>query len=443
MALDTRIHALWAALTLAACAGDPPADEGHTTTSPGESDTGDPPGDTTGDPTSDTTGAQEPTLVVVVVAKPPYPEPNTPAVGAAVALDTAEGRLEATTDAEGRAYFEGFQWSGESVDVTVGALDYVMVSRLDLGEADTNEAGELELEIYAIGVSDSVVEISGPVLNKQADWHDVIASIGGPDVFWAPTSMWSASIAPDQPFSLVALELDYLNGGPNTVDNPIFGWFTLEHPGVSEDTQLAIDFAMPTLPDYAVGSYGVPERPDSPLRVNNFGFVWVVSETSGQLIGRATASSLSDDGNTIDYELEYVTTATAADPHTCFRVVSPVGPNYSTACIPGLPGDGAQDVEILDATEVPFVSDRSLYDPVEFELYDEQVVPELHIAYDTTLLWVVTGPEDATSLTVPQPPTGFEAGDTTLDVSLLLGRPAPSGEAYEAYVIMQPFSVDT
>jgi hypothetical protein len=424
---------------VAACAGDAPAEEGHTTTSPSGSDSGEPTDDTGG-----TTGAQEPSLVVVVVATPPFPEANTPAVNAVVALDTAEGRLEATTDAEGRAYFEGFEWSGESVDVTAGALDYVMMSRLDLGEADTNEAGELELEIYALGVSDSVVEISGPVLNKQADSHDVIASVGGPDGFWGSASMWSANIAPDQPFSLVALELDYLDGGPNSVDNPIFGWFMLEHPGASEDTELAIDFAMPTSPEYAAGSFGVPERPDSPLRVDNFGFIYAVAEltmgpTSSQLIGRATASSLSPDGNTIDYDLEYVTPATVTDPHICFRVVSTVGPNYSTACIPGLPGDGAQDVDLLDATEVPFVSNRSLYAPVEFELHDVGVVPELHVAYGETLLWVVVGPEDATSLTVPQPPTGFEAGDTILDVSLWLGRPAPDGEGYEAWAVMEPF----
>jgi hypothetical protein len=440
MALDTRAHAFWAALALAACAGDPPADEGHSTTSPGGSDTG--------DTTDDTTGAQEPTLVVVVDAKPPYPAPNTPAVGAVVALDTAEGRLEATTDAEGRAYFEGFEWSGESVDVTIATLDYVIMSRLGLGEADTNEAGELELEIYALGVSNSAVEISGPVLNKQADSHDVIASIGGPEGFWDSASTWSASIAPDQPFSLVALELDYLDGGANAVDNPIFGWFTLEHPGVSEDTEVAIDFAMPTSPDYVAGSFGVPERPDSPLRVSNFGFIYATAglttgPTSSQLIGRATASSLSADGNTIDYELEYVTPATATDPHTCFRVVSTVGPNISTACIPGWPGDGAQEVDVLDATEVPFVSDRSLHDPVDFELHDVGVVPELHITYGANLLWVVVGREDATSLTVPQPPTGFEAGDATLDVSLWLGRPAPDSEGYEAWVIMEPFSAGT
>jgi hypothetical protein len=437
MAVDTRVHALWAALTLASCAGDPPVDDGHSTTSLGESDTG----DTTGD----TTGAQEPTLVVVVVAKPPYPEPNTPAVGAVVALDTAEGRREATTDAEGRAYFEGFEWSGESVDVTIGALDYVMMSRLGLGEADTNEAGELELEIYALGVSDSAVEISGPIVNKQDNWHAVIVSIGGPEGYGTLRSGWWASIAPDQPFSVVALEVDY---PANLVDYPIFGWFTLEHPGVSEDTEVAaIDFAMPTLPEYAAGSFGVPERPDSPLRVDNFGSIYAVAElttgpTYSKLIGYATASSLSADGNTVDYELEYVTPATATDPHTCFRVVSAVGPYYSTACIPGLPGDGVQDVDILDATVVPFVPNRSLYDPVEFELHDVGVVPELRIAFSENLLWVVVGPEDATSLTVPQPPTGFEASYTPLDVNLRLGRLAPDGEGYEAWAIMAPFSVD-
>jgi hypothetical protein len=438
MALDTRVHALWAALMLAACAGDPPADDGHTTTSPGESDAG--------DPTGDTTGAQEPALVVVVVAKPPYPEPIAPAVGAVVALDTAEGRLETTTDVEGRAYFEGFEWSGESVDVTIGALGYVMMSRLGLGEADTNEAGELEIEIYAPGVSESAVAISGPFLNKQDDWHAVIASIGGPEAYAGVTPGWTASIAPDQPFSLVALEVDY---PASLVDHPIFGWFTLEHPGVSEDTQdIAIDFSMPTSPEYAAGSYGVPERPDSPLRVSNFGFIYAVAElTTGsaysKLIGHATTSSLSADGNTVDYELEYVTTATATDPHTCFRVVSAVGPYYSTACIPGLPSDGVQDVDILDATVVPFVPNRSLYDPIEFELHDVGVVPELRIAFSENLLiWVVVGPEDATSLTVPQPPTGFEVTYTPLDVSLWLGRPAPDGEAYEAWAIMEPFSAD-
>lgn len=439
MAVDTRVHALWAALTLAACAGDPPANEGHTTTGPGESNTG----GTTGDTTGDTTGAQESTLVVVVVAKPPYPEPNTPAVGAVVALDTGEGRREATTDAEGRASFEGFEWSGESVDVTIGKLDYVMMSRLGLGEADTNEAGELELEIYAQGVSDSAVEISGPILNKQDDWHAVIASIGGPEAYSGLTRGWWASIAPDQPFSLVALEVDY---PASVADHPIFGWFTLEHPGVSEDTQLAIDFAMPTSPEYAAGSFGVPERPDSPLRVSTTGLVYAVAElTTGsvysKLIGHATALSLSDDGNTVDYELEYVTPTTATDPHTCFRVWSSVGPNYSTACTPGLPGDGIADVDILDATVVPFVPNRSLHDPVEFELHDVGVVPELRIAYsENLLLWVVVGPEDATSLTVPQPPTGFEIDYTPLDLRLWLGRPAPDGEGYEAWAIMEPFS---
>lgn len=441
MPVDTRVHALWASLTLAACAGDLPAeDEGNTTTSPSGSNTTDP----TDDTTDGTTGEEQPALVVVVVAQPPYPDPNTPAVGAVVALDTTEGRIETTTDAEGRAYFEGFEWSGESVDVTVAAPGYVMLSRLDLGESDTNEAGELELEIVTFAAPDNVVEVSGPILNKQADSHDVIASIGGPDAFWNSASMWSASIAPDQPFSLVALELDYLDGGANTVDNPIFGWFTLEHPGVSEDTQLAIDFAMPTLPEYAVGSFAVPERPDSPLRDSNFGFIYAGANlTTGQLIGRATATSVSDDGNIIDYEVEYVTPQAATDPHTCFRVVSTVGPNLSTTCSPGLPGDGAQDVEILDATEVPFMPDRSLHDPVEFELYDVGVVPELRISYNTNLLWIVVGPEDATSLTVPQPPTGSDSGGATLDVSLWLTRPRPDGDSYESWVVMAPFTVGT
>jgi hypothetical protein len=439
MAMDTRPHALWAALTLAACAGDPPADEGQTTTSPGGSDTT--------DTTADTTGAQEPMLVIVVDAKPPYPEPNTPAVGAVVALDTAEGRLEATTDAEGRAYFEGFEWNGESVDITIAALDYVMMSRLGLREADTNEAGEIELEIHALGMSDSVVEIWGPALNMQDGWNVIIASIGGPEGFAGIVQGWSASFAPNQPFSLVALETNYLDGGANTVLSPILGWFTLEHPGVSEDTELPIDFAMPTAPEYAAGSFGLPARPDSPLRVDNVGYVNVVAELTtdpnSQLIGRTTSSTLRDDGNTFDYELEYVTPAIMSDPHTCFRVWSAIGPNHSTTCVPGLPGDGAQDVDILDATEVAFVPNRSLYDPVEFELHDAAVVPELHIDYGASLLWIVVGPEDATSLTVPQPPPGFVPDATTLDVSLWLTRPAPDGKGYQAWAIMEPFSAGT
>jgi hypothetical protein len=443
VALRTRAHSLCASLLLAACSSDPSADDAHSTTNPGESDSDDATNDTTNDTTADSTGEEQPSLVIVVVATSPHPEPNKPAVNAVVALDTANGRFETTTDAEGRAYFEGFEWSGETVDVTIGAIDHVLTSRLDLAESDTNPTGELEFEIQALGVPDNTVEVSGSVLAKEADWHDVIASIGGPEGFWDSALEWSTGIAPDQPFTVVALEVDFLDGGPNTVDNPIFGWFTLEHPGVSEDTQIDIDFAMPTAPDFAVGSYGVPERPDSPLHVTNFGFVYTMAQTTGQMIGRASATSMTDDGNTVDYEIEYVTPATVPDPQTCFRVVSQVGPYISTTCVPGFPGAGPQDVELLDVTEIPFVADRSLYDPVEFEVYDADVVPELHITQAADLVWLVIGPEDATSLTVPQPPTGFEGGSATLEVSLWLRRPAVDGDSNESWAIIAPFSAVT
>lgn len=445
MSFEHSAHALvlLAALAACACAGDPPVDDGQSTTSQGESDESGPSDESGTSQTSASetgeTGSPAPTLVVVVDAIPPYPELIAPAVGAVVALDTSQGRLEATTDDQGRASFEGFEWGGESVDVSVGLTDYVLRSQLGMTEADANEAGELVLDVFALGKSEDTIEVSGPILNKALDSHDVIAGIGGYDSFWAPDPQWSASIAPDQPFSLVALELWYLAVPPGQTDNPIFGWFTAEHPGASMDTQLSIDFAMPTMPSVAAGSFLLPERPDSPLRADNFGFVYALAELGGgPLIGRSIYTEVSPDGDSCAYDVEYVTPAAAVEPVTCHRIVAAEG--MSTSCLPGFPGDGPQDVELLDVTSVAFVADRSLYEPVEFELHDVGVTPQLRITYGPQLLWIVTGPEDATSLTVPQPPSGFDTGGATLDMNLWLGRLAPDGDTLEAWSSIPPFS---
>lgn len=437
-----------AALSLAsACTGESPLDDGgQTTTTANDAaseTTGEPSTTDSDDSSTDTdTDTPEAELVIVVVVDQPFGDPATPGVGASVAVDTSNGRIEVTADAEGRAVIEGFTWSDGPVDVTVGTLETSLRSHVGVVEADT-EAGEFEVHVAVGGVSDNLIEIYGSV-TKSAPVHDLSFSATNAVSYAGPGSDWSMYVPANQPFTLVALELDYLPVPQGVTDNPIFSWVALTHAGVSEPTELVIDLQMPTPSTQISGSFVMPGRPDSPLRTNPFGFVYTVSGVSaGPLVGRSTHTQVSPDGELCSFDLEYIEPEGIVDPITCYRVLLPPAYEFSsTACEPGYPSAVLVDIDIIDTPELPFVANRGLHDPIEFQIFDADVTPSLAVYYSDLLVWRITGPVDATSITIPQPPTGFGAQGVTLDATLELHRVAPGGVYFERRSTSQRFELD-
>jgi hypothetical protein len=437
MTSPRAILLLPATLLVLACAGEAPIDEGQTTTQgSGESD------DEIGDETTTTGEDPNAELVVVVEVLEPFSTSREPGEGAVVALDTPQGRVEVVADAEGRAAFEDFAWSDQAVDITVGLSDCALRSHLGVVEADT-EAGEFEITLTRNTVSDALVDLSGTAIGGDPA-HDLLVYGSHATSYSGPGDDWSIQVAPDQPFRFVALEIDYLDAGARATDNPIFAWYTVEHPGVGEPTQIEIDFADPATPTSIQGSFAMPGRPESPLRTQTFGFLYAIELGGGPLVGRSITTAVSPDGSRCNFEFEHLEAASLESPLTCYRVLLP--PDYefsSTSCVPAWPMGGPEDIELIDTPDVSDVPGiRGLHDPIDFAIFDTGVRPNLFLSQAETSVWRVTAPLDATTLTVPEPPTGFAAPPgSMLDAQLSLFRIAASGDYNEASSTSQVFPV--
>jgi hypothetical protein len=442
-----RIPIFVAGLALA-CTGAPALDEGgQTTTTANDAAASETSADTETTGTQTDMGAPEAALVIVVRVDQAFAKPALPGAGASVAVDTTGGRIEVIADAEGRAVIDGFSWSdepGASIDVTAGALETSLRSHLGVVEADT-EAGEFEIHVTAWDTIDDRVWLSGGVTNSGPNHNLLVTATGGVS-FDAADTQWSMLMLPSQPFTLVALELDYLTTAPpRVVSNPIFSWVALTHPGITEPTELLVDFTMPTPSAQLMGAFEMPGRPDSPLRGDSFGFVQTYADLgTGPIMGRASYTEVTEDGELCSFEYDYLELDGLDDPLTCYRVLVP--PLYefaSTACEPGYPSAAVAEVDLIDTLHLPFVADRGLHDPIEFEIFDADVTPTLLTYYGPRLIWQVSGPVDASSITVPAPPAGFGAEDVTLTALLHLYRHAPGGEYVERFSTSQPFELET
>lgn len=422
------------ALLTCACIGAPPVGDGQTTTTT-VGDVGTDESDEGEDPEPDAG------LVVLVWAQPGYPSQLEPAQGAIVAVDTPDGRLEVFTDAEGRAVFEDFEWSGAAIDVTAALPEFRLRSRLGLVEGDANEDGEIEIEVDRSGVSDGPLEISGPVLNKTSDSHDVIIGVEGGTGFWNSSLQWSSYVLPDQAFGVVALEISYVNdGGWRSIHNPIYGWFVTHSEGIVEDTVLPVDFAEVPPSTVVEGSFMMPANPDSILRADSWSFISVTTNHGhGPMVGRAIRTAVSDDGETCDFEIGVVSPAWAQELRTCYRLNDPDGANYnsSTSCLDGPPEVSVPELDFLEPPIPAPVANRGLHDPIEFANIDEGVRAEVNVMFQQQSLWFVTGPligpDPNASITIPAPPTGFENGGAGLDLLLRLSREVAGMEGIQAY----------
>jgi len=366
------------------------------------------------------------TLAIQVVEYGDWPDyPESPVDGVTVALDAPGGeRTELTTDAEGRVTFEGLDWSLGTAAITLYKEGYALGSRVGLEEqAEELKASLASLEAFP---PPDFVELSGTATMVDAA-HDLVVSTTIPNEIFSQTGPdWTLPVMPGQDFTLVALESSIASGGTGReVDRTIHGWLMADHTAVTAPATIALDFTSPVTPSTVHGSFTLPARVGSRLRTAGYGLVSVYSDTSYTgLIGNSTYSDVSADGNSIDYDVEWVEPA-GLEPATVFFVVS--GDEFTRAIVEGYPTAGAHDAGLLDLPVLTVPATAStrhpLHDPMQWELYDTGVRVVVYVIRDDQVVWVVRAADDSTTLTVPDAPS-------TADTATLLGTGLLEGTLY-------------
>ena len=382
-----------------------------------EEDAGSDPGDTAdGD-------AALPTSLTVRVTGSVWWDPlhGDPLADALVALDAPDGRrIERTTDAGGRATFDGLDWTMGPAAVTAWRDGFALASRLGVTAAD----GEVALDLPRprdyrprFGV------LHGWAANMTDDRHILVVSATVPDsTFFYTGPEWWIELLPWTPFTLVAAEVDFASlPGPRSHGWTVFAWLLDERPGTTGWTEVGLDFSRPAAAAAAHGAFALPTRRDSPLYRDAEGGVWVTSVASAQTacLGLDSRIELLPDAGGFDYDVQFVTPDDVTDPLTIFYLgvswlVGDPQAEYASVRVAGYPVDGPLPVPFLDAPRILVpaapAAGHPLHAPLEWELFDADVDVALVVnsldpdEMEDEALWPIRRPPDATSAPLPDLP---------------------------------------
>jgi len=158
-----------------------------------------------------------------------------------------------------------------------------------------------------------------------------------------------------------------------------------------------------------------------------------LSSNGTGLIGRGTSSQVSTDGNTCDFEYQRVEVPGVDDPITYYAIIDGGAFAFrSVSRVEGYPTDGPQDVTFVDLPSLVTPTSAPLHEPIEWEVFDSDVYVRLRIVRNGKEVWNVTTATDATTLSVPEPPSTFdvavELGSGTLMGELWVMRQGASGQ---------------
>ncbi|MBI5486192.1 MAG: Ig-like domain-containing protein [Deltaproteobacteria bacterium] len=427
----------WIVLALAACSGgetplgDMDAEGGVEDAAEG----GDgPPDDAAPDGDAEPEADGTAGAVSVLVRFVDWPGDPVAAPGVVVAFDAPDGtRSEAPTGADGRVSFDVADWSAGTASVTAWAEDRQLVSRVGITAAD----GEVGLELWRLGNPVGFVELSGTVTSIPYEEDALTVSATVPSTFFgsdylSPGADWSVMVPPSTPCKLIAsARRSTARPSGRGFDQIIDGWAMVDQPAVDGPTVVSIDFvANAATPTTVAGSYLLPVREESRLHgPASYGWLWVTSADSKQsgAIGLTTMLDINADGTALEFGLEYLQPAGITRPMTCYLVNRNGASDSarSVACEEGWPTAGAHDPGLLDApTLVPPGTPstrRPLFGGFTWQIFDHGVHVALHLVRDGAYVWTIVTPDDATSLSVPQPPS-------TINLAELLGSHVAQGD---------------
>jgi hypothetical protein len=351
---------------------------------------------------------------------------NVPAAGVLVAFDAPGGeRAEVTTGADGLASFEGVDWSLGDGAVTAYLADHTMVSVVNMDETlytdslDENQDLLIGLPSLIAPPDPTFVTISGTATAMDDTAHNLTVNtptiqnlVGDSEWYGTGNQTWSVDVPTGETFVLQAVERSdwtALPSGQGFTDM-LHQWMQIEYgPVTADETNIELDFDAYNMTTYTADvSVLMPTRTDSVLRTGNTPFCYMCTSSSRYCHGWPTYLDVVDSHNRIDISFLWVEPDYAQDHMWFCRVTAATG-EYAQSNFDGKPTQDQQETLIDVPTWVtpadPTVS-HDLYAPMEWTWYEDVNFAEVIIAANGIEWWIVhTGP-NATTATVPQPPTG-------------------------------------
>jgi len=417
--------------------------------------------------------AVEGVAVRVVVLTQDRRGARTPAPGALVAFDGPDGsRVEQTADADGRTTFEGVHWrSGETAAVIAYLEGWQVGGIVAMTESyvasTLDRDGELRVVLGADPASrDGLVQVRGTATISDSMSFLLVGSTT-PGRSWAQYGAdWSVAVARDEPFSLVAGELENSLWRGDVLDQRAIAWAVVDHDGVAEPVTVDVDLlARPIEPERFAGSLETPEDSFGAFLAQSKPFVDVWSLSGLGLFAVVPDLWIEDSGALQDgpprgygwlgvatsmepgsppawtYEGEYVNPPAVADPATRYvwqrwgaGRTAGGGSGYflqrlSSVVVPGVPIDGSTDLAFPEPPQLVLPApDEALRfgDVIEWQVSDrDAAAPELEVLVslwdlgtgitdDWTGRMTLFAPAGTTSLRLPRPPS-------TVDPVALIG----------------------
>jgi hypothetical protein len=418
------------------------------------------PPDEGGDPDAQDDGGEDEhvgtgSLTVTVMGLTYWTQELEPIAGADVALDLpGGGRTEDVTASDGTVTFEGIDWSAGTASVTAykegrGLGSYVGLTgcgdeelTLGLSGMDPGETVMVTATFENMTSVSNYSEVLGLDINTFAQ------HTGSSLRFTAPADMEFTVIAHEYGFT----QLPDVRG----FDQPFYAWIFADLGPYSADGTVTFDLASSPLESQTVqGSFPVPTRDGSVLASEHpTAYLWVMQRVEilpfdeilfTGFVGVPSHVEFSTDGRTVQYDAEWVTWPEAVAPGTRYNldIAESWGGGFSSVFCQGYPTAGAQTFAFLDVPVLVVPADRftpiPIHDQIEWEVFDAGTFPKLFIEYDSPAgyeyeRWIVTGPEGATTLTVPDPPSTVNEsevlGDSQLQGWLTIVSDEPSGGCF-------------
>lgn len=348
---------------------------------------------------------------------------HAPTAGVRVIMDAPDGqRVEAMTDANGDASFEGLDFAEGTASVTATKDGHDIVSYVGL----TAERSPLEIPLWT---PSPTVNLTGNATNMVDLGHRLLVLSSHCSRVYGGSqqsgSAYSIDLAPEQPYTLLAAEYSYKSvPSGQGVEQTIYQWYWEEREALTEDGSAEITFSGEGLSESVSGSFSLGElRDDSPV-VGEHGNGYILVREGGTVYsmvsGFPTLIDINPEATAFDYTVEHVQASMLENPVTEYMLRTKEQPSAVTIRVyePGLPRAGAYAPDFIDMPAVtPPAGDGGVYplanETWSWEMYDAGVTPSVVVVVPSTdFYWTIYGPEDATSITIPALPEDVELLDS-------------------------------
>jgi len=339
----------------------------------------------------------------------------TPLAGAPCALMAPGGqKLDATTDESGLAVFDGLDWSLGAASITCLRGARYAESFVGFTEADA-PGGIFTLRAWSTTdhyAPQDPVTVTGLGLNRSTPslgyYLSATNSASALSTFSGPFSL---EVARSEPFTLLGAAYVSFDETPQSLQSEL-EWTLSSSGPLEDDATLDLDFAAAVTPEVTSGSIALPDEDVDAFMPP---FIWITSQSQPLLryAGFSTRIVVDPDAQRIEYDVEFLDVL-EGDEVTLLQSYTPDFLQGMQWAVLGPPPSGAQTDGLLHGPPVV----TSPTSPVALEGADIAWEPSAwpHHGFwvyssDFSVQWNIETSSDATSLVVPQLPTGISAAD--------------------------------